>query len=131
MTVAELAATFATVGHVWEGLGVHTYEPGAQLDCPVCEALDAILVDSKHEKEQAALHQFWSEGMVFLANLAVFHPRGFALTVHVDDDGRATRLSVQGDGYEPWVFARGDVDESLTQVLEGDSVREREWHVRQ
>lgn len=129
MTVTEIARMFADVAHVWEGRGVHAYEPGKPEECPVCEALDAILADDTSEREQEALQSFWENGLVFLANLAVFHPRGYALTVSVND-GRVERLFVQGDGDEPWVFGKDDVLEPLGRVLAFDGGKERAWQER-
>ena len=41
-------------------------------------------------------------GMLWLINATVFHPRGYALALHLDDDGKATGWSLTGDGTEPW-----------------------------
>jgi hypothetical protein len=43
-------------------------------------------------------------GMLWLVNRSVFHPRGFALALHLDEAGNATGWSVKGDGAEPWAF---------------------------
>lgn len=49
------------------------------------------------------------DGLLWLINRVVFHPRGFALGVDVDDDGRPTgRFVLFGDGTEVWRF---DLDE--------------------
>lgn len=45
-----------------------------------------------------------SSGLLWLINASVFHPRGFALTLHVDRAGAAAGWSLQGDGSEPWHF---------------------------
>lgn len=39
------------------------------------------------------------DGLLWLINRTVFHPRGFALSVHPDG-----KLYLEGDGSEPWVF---------------------------
>ena len=49
-------------------------------------------------------------GLLWLINTTVFHPRGYALALHFDDDGNATGWSLMGDGSEPWVFL--DVDQT-------------------
>jgi len=42
------------------------------------------------------------EGLLWLINTTVFHPRGYALALHYDDDMNATGWSLVGDGSEPW-----------------------------
>jgi hypothetical protein len=49
-------------------------------------------------------------GLLWLINTTVFHPRGFALALHLDDQGTATGWSLQGDGTEPWEFQLTDAD---------------------
>lgn len=43
-------------------------------------------------------------GLLWLVNKAVFHPRGFALALFIDDDGEATGWKLEGDGSEPWRY---------------------------
>jgi hypothetical protein len=43
------------------------------------------------------------DGLLWLINTTVFHPRGFALAV----DTETGALSLLGDGTEPWRFAEG------------------------
>lgn len=43
-------------------------------------------------------------GLLWLINRVVFHPRGLALAVHVDDAGAVEGWSLQGDGSEAWSF---------------------------
>ena len=42
------------------------------------------------------------EGLLWLINTTVFHPRGYALAIHFDHEERATGWSLVGDGSEPW-----------------------------
>lgn len=74
----------------------------------------------------ARLRRFHAEGLLYLVNTSVLHPRGFALTLHADDDGNPIGLSVQGDGTEPWCF--GD---ELGNVVEryhvAERIREAAW----
>lgn len=49
------------------------------------------------------------DGLLWLINTTVFHPRGFALALA--DDGT---LHLQGDGTNPWYF---NVDEDMHQGL--------------
>lgn len=56
-------------------------------------------------------------GLLWLVNRTVFHPRGFALAVHVGDDGEVTGWSMLGDGVEPWRYGPSvDEDESFRAV---------------
>lgn len=58
-----------------------------------------------------------STGMLWLIN-RLLHTWGYALGIHVDDDGNATGWEVHGDGSEPWKF--GDSvpeDELFSQVM--------------
>jgi hypothetical protein len=45
-------------------------------------------------------------GLLWLINVTVFHPRGYALALHFDDDGPnpkvCTGWSLMGDGSESW-----------------------------
>lgn len=49
-------------------------------------------------------------GLLWLINTTVFHPRGFALAMHFDDQGTAIGWSLMGDGTEPWVFRLEDAE---------------------
>ena len=69
--------------------------------------------------------QLSDSGMLWLINRVVFHPRGFSLTLHVDN-GVALGWSIQGNGKEVWTFSTEDDDESFAsanatlQALLGD-----------
>lgn len=41
-------------------------------------------------------------GLLWLVNRVVFHPRGYALALHYEDDGTVSGWSLMGDGTEPW-----------------------------
>lgn len=43
-------------------------------------------------------------GLLWLINRTTFHPRGFALALHIAEDGTTEGWSLQGDGTEPWSF---------------------------
>lgn len=43
-------------------------------------------------------------GLLWLINTSVLHPRGYALALHMDDDGNATGWSLMGDGTEAWTM---------------------------
>lgn len=53
------------------------------------------------------------EGLLWLINTVVFHPRGFALALHFDNDKNATGWSLYGDGLEAWQFADDDVVDEM------------------
>jgi hypothetical protein len=53
-------------------------------------------------------------GLLWLINTTVFHPRGYALALHFEDDGTCTGWSIMGDGQEPWQF--GTDDDSVARV---------------
>lgn len=46
-----------------------------------------------------------TNGLLWLVNASVFHPRGFALAFVYDDDGNCIGWEMLGDGGEPWGFA--------------------------
>jgi hypothetical protein len=50
------------------------------------------------------LSELSDAGILWLINRVVFHPRGFALALHADDDGLVTGWQLQGDGSEEWSF---------------------------
>lgn len=50
------------------------------------------------------LEDLSTSGLLWLINASVFHPRGFALSLHVTADGKATGWSLMGNGTEPWYF---------------------------
>lgn len=55
----------------------------------------------------------WEElresGLLWLINRVAFHPRGYALALHIQD-GKAVGWELLGDGGEPWQYA-DEVDE--------------------
>ena len=54
--------------------------------------------------EPRPFSEFQEDGLLWLVNVSVFHPRGYALTFHKDDDGIIAGWSLQGDGSEPWTM---------------------------
>ncbi len=44
-------------------------------------------------------------GLLWLINATVFHPRGYALALHIEDDGSCSGWSLLGDGTESWAFS--------------------------
>lgn len=54
--------------------------------------------------DQRPFHELRDEGLLWLINTSVFHPRGYALALHLNDDGEATGWTLLGDGSEAWTF---------------------------
>lgn len=57
--------------------------------------------------------QLRSEGLLWLINRQVFHPRGYALGVSYDENGAGKGFALLGDGREPWNFVDGEESELL------------------
>ncbi|MCW2831129.1 MAG: hypothetical protein JWP31_1821, partial [Aeromicrobium sp.] len=57
-----------------------------------------------------AFSELRETGLLWLINRQVFHPRGWAFSLHVDGAGDITGWSLIGDGVETWSFGP-DVDE--------------------
>ena len=45
-----------------------------------------------------------STGLLWLINATVFHPRGFALAIVMDENGAPAGWRLFGNGAEPWSF---------------------------
>lgn len=73
------------------------------------------------------LKQFQDDGLVWLVNTALLHPRGYALCVHKDTDGNPVGLSILGDGSEPWCFAPEDAADSAAAFNFAEERREADW----
>lgn len=62
--------------------------------------------------------EFRDEGLLWLVNTMVFHPRGYALAFEINDDGDAIGWSLQGDGKERWAYAATDeMNEALDALF--------------
>ena len=55
--------------------------------------------------EQRPFSELRDTGLLWLINTTVFHPRGYAIALHFNDQGEATGWSLLGDGTELWQFA--------------------------
>lgn len=64
-------------------------------------------------RQQQRLGALSGSGLLWLINRVVFHPRGFALALHTESDGRVTGWSIQGAGKEVWKFSDADDDASF------------------
>lgn len=84
-------------------------------------------------KEQSqTLQKFWEEGLLWLVNTAILHPRGYALTIVYDDEALNTPLGlfIQGDGDEPWCFGDDEATEPLEKHQRAMAARELLWQAR-
>jgi hypothetical protein len=52
-------------------------------------------------------------GLLWLINRVVFHPRGFSLALHFNENGNCLGWWLMGDGSELWTFGDGsEIDEN-------------------
>lgn len=73
---------------------------------------------------QSRLYSFeelLSTGLLWLINTSVLHPRGYAMSIEFDDQGKAIGWHLMGDGGERWEFAddaetRGMTDERFRMI---------------
>lgn len=54
-----------------------------------------------------------NSGILWAINRYIFHPRGLALALHVDDDGNPTGWELLGDGSETWCYDDDTDDDGL------------------
>lgn len=71
---------------------------------------------NQQSRPHMPFQEFQALGLLWLVNRVVFHPRGYALTFHVDEDGTIKGWSMQGDGSEPWSFTEADDDEMFKAI---------------
>lgn len=86
------------------------------------------------DEARARLKKFHDDGLVWLVNTAVLHPRGLALAIHLDtESGEALGLSIVGDGDEPWIFGDDQVDDEgapfglVKRYMASEAAREAAW----
>jgi hypothetical protein len=60
--------------------------------------------------EPRPLEELRESGLLWLINRTVFHPRGYALSLHYEGD-RAVGWSLEGDGTEAWRYGMDDDEE--------------------
>jgi hypothetical protein len=98
-------------------------EPGVE----VHPLPDSLQLD---EEQRTTLKKFWEDGLIWLVNTAVLHPRGYALAIHVDTENPEALplgLSIVGDGSEPWVFETDKQGELLVRYETAEARREAAW----
>ncbi len=78
---------------------------------------------STHKREEKppqpfeALREF---GVLWAINRYVFHPRGYALAITLDEDGSALGWQILGDGSEPWYFPSEEEEfRAFNETLDG------------
>lgn len=64
------------------------------------------------ESRKRPLSEFREHGLLWLVNKTVFHPRGFALYLDVEDDGSVTGWGMFGDGTESWSFGDPEAEDA-------------------
>ena len=77
-------------------------------------------VDTRVEIPQAdirPLAELRTSGLLWLINRVVFHPRGFAVALHVTDAGEVVGWQLLGDGGEVWSFSE-EADEASFLIAE-------------
>lgn len=67
---------------------------------------DFDYTQADHEALMARIRQFQDDGLLWLVNTAILHPRGYALAVF-RQEGEIVGLGLLGDGTEPWVYPVG------------------------
>lgn len=75
-----------------------------------------------------ALDKFMEDGLLWMVNTSVLHPRGFALGVIRDKETKEPQeLVLLGDGSEPWYFLPGEYDEIIQRYERGEEARSIAW----
>lgn len=80
-----------------------------------------MTAENRHSQEVRPWADLRSEGLLWLINTTVFHPRGYALGMHFDRDGVAVGWSLMGDGSESWAFSKSvdaEIDALFRRVKE-------------
>ena len=79
--------------------------------------------DPTSDKHLRTFGEFRDEGLLWLINTSVFHPRGYAIAfVYEDEDTEfknPTGWKLVGDGSEPWWFndePKGSIDEHFEKT---------------
>lgn len=75
-----------------------------------------------------ALDQFMNDGLLWMVNTSVLHPRGYALGVIRDKETKEPQeIVLLGDGSEPWYFLPGEYDEIIQRYERGEEARSIAW----
>jgi len=69
--------------------------------------------------------EFRDEGLLWLVNATVFHPRGYALALHFNEDhSEVSGWSLLGDGTESWYFDHADPTDEQREKYGAQSIDE-------
>lgn len=63
------------------------------------------------DAQRKALKAFRDEGLLWMVNTAILHPRGFALGIQIDDDGEPVGLTIAQHTDDYWYFQPGEFDD--------------------
>lgn len=66
-------------------------------------------IELESEKREPVSINFVDDGILWLINRVIFHPRGFALGVREDGEGNLIDWQLLGNGKEVWVMG-GDLE---------------------
>jgi hypothetical protein len=63
------------------------------------------------------LNELRDSGILWLINKSVFHPRGFALALDVDETtGNVTGWKILGNGHEVWSYQQHNDDDGFARA---------------
>jgi hypothetical protein len=82
------------------------HDEGVELGCARC----------MEERPLLSFEALREEGILWLINRVVFHPRGYALALVYDGEPEIKGWTLQGDGSEPWQFDAKDDDHCFARV---------------
>lgn len=68
--------------------------------------------EAQADQRGRPLEELRDSGLLWLINRVVFHPRGVALALELDDRQRVVGWNLIGDGSAPWSFP-SEVDDEL------------------
>lgn len=89
-----------------------------------------VVVSAKHsadrtqEEARAVLARFRDEGLLWLVNTSVLHPRGYALSIGVDDDRQPTGLLGVIDFGEYSCFDIAEIGDTFDRYVRAEITRE-------
>lgn len=89
-----------------------------EVRCDRCLGTGIVTVFHNHDPQPRPFADLSSDvtGLLWLINRVCFHPRGYALALHREDDGSISGWSMQGDGTEVWTFSNESDDECFAKV---------------
>lgn len=73
--------------------------------------------------QREALRAFRDDGLLWLVNTAILHPRGFALGVQVDENDEPVGLAVAQHTDDYWHFQPGEFDDVFSNYEHAEEAR--------